>query len=518
MACTHGKCEPPEEPRPLIALCVMVKNEEKILPRLLASVRGFADIIIALDTGSTDNTKWILQAAGADILEAPFEDFGKSRTKLMQFAKCRADWLLLMDADHTLQFAEPGMRENADHSLRFTIGSAPNTFREQLPFTSPDITAFSLKHAGPHPYWVPRLVRGDRDWKFVGSTHEYLDQSHAAVKLPDIEIVHHADGGARADKFQRDLHLLRQEVEENPKNDRAWFYLANTYRDLGLPTPARDCYIKRVTLGGWDEEVFMARLEAAKISRDPLEFWEAWASRPTRAEPLYLLEQLYRERGEDVYAFNVESIRTKIPVPEKDVLWVDLAAYASAAALPCWKSIPGWWGDSEEEFYKRLVALIPNNGKFVEVGTWVGRSFACFAYHAARQKKRIHQIAVDTFVGTLTEPMEAKGAEEYKGNFRRQFEANMQRCGVKGYDVLAMESARAAAGEVDASLDAVFLDGDHSTAAVDADLLAWLPKIKPGGYICGHDYDRESVKDAVRMYFPTEKIKTHGRCWIAQVV
>lgn len=484
----------------------MVKNEEATLPRLFASVQGFVDRAIVLDTGSTDRTLEILRDmngnydAGIDILELPFHDFGRSRTQLMHFAKGKADWLLLMDADQTLQ-VDPKVAES---------------LREQLPFTSPDITAFSLKHVGTHPYWVPRLVRGDRDWKFVGSTHEYLDQSHTATKLSDIEIRHHADGGTRADKFERDLHLLRYEVVADPNNARGWFYLANTYRDLGQLELAREAYIKRATLGGWDEEVFMARLEAAKISRDPLEFWETWACRPTRAEPLYELEKLYQERGEDVNAFNVEALRHKIPVPTTDVLWVDLAAYGQTAPTPCWKTIPGWWEDSEEEFYKRLVALIPDGGNFVEVGTWVGRSFACFAHHAKVQGKQIMQYAVDTFRGTATEKTEAAAAEQYPDGFLDAFKANMERCGIRGYGSYIGESAQVA--KQFPPQDAVFLDGDHSFEAVDVDLLAWLPNIKPGGYICGHDFDRQSVKDAVFKYFPADKIKTHGRCWIVQVL
>lgn len=40
----------------------------------------------------------------------------------------------------------------------------------------------------------------------------------------------------------------------------------------------------------------------------------------------------------------------------------------------------------------------------------------------------------------------------------------------------------------DASLDFVFIDGDHSHRAVSADIRAWVPKVKPGGLLCGHDY------------------------------
>lgn len=478
----------------------MVKNEEKTLPRLIQSVDGFADKIIALDTGSTDNTKWILKSAGADILEIPFHDFGRSRTQLMKFAKRQADWLLLMDADQTL------------------VAEAGDKFREQLPFTSPDITAFSLKHRGTHPYWVPRLVRGDRDWNFVGSTHEYLAQSHTAVKLPGIEIEHHADGGSRFDKFERDYRLLKQEIADDPTNERAVFYLANTCRDMGRLHEAKEYYYQRAAMGGWAEEVFMAKLEAARITLDPLELWETWAARPTRAEPLYILESVYRGRGEDTYAFQVEALRSKIPVPEEDVLWVDKAAYAPIAAAPIvpWQSIPGWWYGSEEQFYKRLIALIPDNGKFTEIGSWMGRSFACFDYWAKERGKRIFKTAVDTFRGTPTEPNEADIARQFPDGYKQEFIANMVRCGVSGYQILDMSSLVAVGHTLAESQDAVFFDGDHSTEGLSADLEAWIPAIRPGGYACGHDFDRASVQAAVFKFFKANKVKVFGRCWIAQ--
>lgn len=50
----------------------------------------------------------------------------------------------------------------------------------------------------------------------------------------------------------------------------------------------------------------------------------------------------------------------------------------------------------------------------------------------------------------------------------------------------------------DASLDFVFIDADHSFDAVMADIRAWLPKVREGGFITGHDYDRWRFPDVVR--------------------
>jgi hypothetical protein len=40
-----------------------------------------------------------------------------------------------------------------------------------------------------------------------------------------------------------------------------------------------------------------------------------------------------------------------------------------------------------------------------------------------------------------------------------------------------------------ASLDWVYIDGDHSASAVDTDIRAWFPKIKKGGALVGDDFD-----------------------------
>lgn len=56
----------------------------------------------------------------------------------------------------------------------------------------------------------------------------------------------------------------------------------------------------------------------------------------------------------------------------------------------------------------------------------------------------------------------------------------------------------------DGSMDFVFIDADHSFAGVMRDITAWYPKVKPGGWIGGHDYDHPEqgeVKRAVHEYF-----------------
>jgi predicted O-methyltransferase YrrM len=62
-------------------------------------------------------------------------------------------------------------------------------------------------------------------------------------------------------------------------------------------------------------------------------------------------------------------------------------------------------------------------------------------------------------------------------------------------------------------LDMVFIDADHKYEIVIADIRAWLPKVKPGGILCGHDYRRpgDDVNRAVDELLGSDRIKLLGR-------
>lgn len=89
------------------------------------------------------------------------------------------------------------------------------------------------------------------DWRYEGATHEYLttDQPERAADLDALVIEHFADGGSRSDKFERDARLLRADLERDPGNARAVFYLAQTMRDLGSTEEAVELYRRRAQMG-----------------------------------------------------------------------------------------------------------------------------------------------------------------------------------------------------------------------------------------------------------------------------
>ncbi|NBX26131.1 MAG: class I SAM-dependent methyltransferase, partial [Planctomycetes bacterium] len=90
------------------------------------------------------------------------------------------------------------------------------------------------------------------------------------------------------------------------------------------------------------------------------------------------------------------------------------------------------------------------------------------------------------------------------------------------FSALRLPSLEAAATFADGSLDAVFIDAAHEFAAVAADLEAWYPKVKRGGWFCGHDYSIAwpGVVRAVDRFFTRRAGELLSRgdefCWVSR--
>ncbi|MFN7928242.1 MAG: glycosyltransferase [Blastocatellia bacterium] len=288
-----------------ICLNMIVKNEANTIRRCFDSLKSIIDYWVIVDTGSTDGTQEIIRSFTAEVPgelhERPWVNFGHNRTEGMQLADGKADYLLLMDADNALRIVDPHCKQSLTAD------------------------AYHLQILGSVVYWQTRLVKSGLQWHSVGVTHEYPHSLKAQSweRLEALQIVDYFDGGARDDKYERDIRLLTQGLIDEPNNERYIFYLAQSYRQLNELEKAIEWYEKRVAAGGWREEVWLSLYSIGQLhmqkNADESTVLKAMIAAyeydPSRCEPLYELCRYYRmqERYHLGLVFGLRAIQIAYP-------------------------------------------------------------------------------------------------------------------------------------------------------------------------------------------------------------
>lgn len=184
---------------------------------------------------------------------------------------------------------------------------------------------------------------------------------------------------------------------------------------------------------------------------------------------------------------------------------------------------PEGWTDFEW-IYDDAVAAARPGGKLVEIGSWFGRSAVHLGRAAVAAEKGLRVFCVDTWEATACNEAEVRRVrEEHGGSIYREFLANMAERGllsgvaheetglvaipliresgpITPMRMPSLEAAKRCVGWT-GGLDFVFVDGDHSYEGCLADIRAWLPLVRDGGVIAGHDYDWPGVRRAVDEVF-----------------
>jgi predicted O-methyltransferase YrrM len=173
-----------------------------------------------------------------------------------------------------------------------------------------------------------------------------------------------------------------------------------------------------------------------------------------------------------------------------------------------WNEIPGWF--DYQQTYKFLISTIPDGGIFVECGAWLGASSA---YLCDISKDTITIYIVDTWKGSPDE-LDSHHKLATETDIFSIFVENM---GSRKFTPLRMDSCEAAKQFDDESLDVVYIDMTHTYEAVKKDIQCWLPKVKTGGYIAGHDYGNfPGVFKAVNEAFSNKITVMDSISWIVK--
>lgn len=276
---------------PTISVCMMVRNEEKNLPRILDSVKNFglADELLIFDTGSSDKTVEIAKSYGATMIEVEdldeyFEptEWGKkinfSKARNRSFADAKSDWLLLVDADEELKGDASKLRmflKNLDENhqavaLQFMDiqkGKVHVKFPPPRIFRRGHIEFRGIVHNSPHGFNEPVILFHD------------LEVHHYGFDLTPEQ---------KKEKTDRTLGLLLRRLELDPQDFGVYFYLAQIYGDLQNYDRCIEYSIKylrnRQYIKRFNEAIYFTLVQAC-ISANKPEMADKWLAEALREMP-----------------------------------------------------------------------------------------------------------------------------------------------------------------------------------------------------------------------------------------
>lgn len=172
-------------------------------------------------------------------------------------------------------------------------------------------------------------------------------------------------------------------------------------------------------------------------------------------------------------------------------------------------TIQGWMSDIELHWLIATASMLGENRVFVEIGSYRGRSTVAIGRSLGNGALL---YCVDTWQGDLydTEDLNVDLYSIWLGNV-------LGHAFARPIVPIRQPSARASELFATSSIDWVFIDGSHLFEHISKDIALWLPKLRPGGIISGHDYvdDCPGVIGAVDNSFPERSIE--DKIWWARV-
>ncbi|GAB6926140.1 glycosyltransferase [Paenibacillus sp. JCM 10914] len=229
-----------------ISLCMIVKNEERVINRCLSTIASLVDEIIIVDTGSTDRTKSIVQTYTDSIYDFTWiDDFAAARN--YAFSKATKEYILWLDADDVLLESDQHKLSELKESLPSDIDSV--TMLYNLSSDEYGNVTFSLRRN--------RLVKRSKNFHWIGPVHEYLEV-HGNITNSDVAVTHLSldvdpDTG-------RNLRIYeKRELAGEEFTPRDLFYFANELKDHSQHEKAIRYYEKFLLTGkGWIEDILTA--------------------------------------------------------------------------------------------------------------------------------------------------------------------------------------------------------------------------------------------------------------------
>lgn len=208
----------------MLSLCLIVKNEQQVLDRCLASARDAVDEIVVVDTGSTDDTVEIARDHGATVLRHDFADLDFAAARNRSLDAATGDFALVLDADETLRPESAGLirllaRQGGD------VGYVVNRHNRRAGERT------TVDHA-------VRLFARRPGFRYRHRVHETIDtailEAGGRLGRSSVVIEHHLPAAEReAEKGRFYLELLRRDLADDPDDVDRLTFLAAEHHKLG---------------------------------------------------------------------------------------------------------------------------------------------------------------------------------------------------------------------------------------------------------------------------------------------
>lgn len=233
-----------------ISLCMIVKDEEAVLGRILEQAEDIADEIIVVDTGSTDATREIAERYTSRVFDYKWhDDFAAARN--FACAKATMDYWMWLDADDVITL------ENLKKikELKETLG--PDTDVVMMKY----LAGFDEEGNANFSYYRERLIKNGKGFVWEGKVHETVTPSGRIV-YSDIEIEHRKISAGDAD---RNLRIYESMIAKGEKLEpRHQFYYGRELYYHGRYNEAAAVFENFLQMpGGWKENKIDACIQMA---------------------------------------------------------------------------------------------------------------------------------------------------------------------------------------------------------------------------------------------------------------
>lgn len=296
---------------PTLGLAMIVRDEEKNLPRLLGSVKGLIDELVVIDTGSKDRTKDIALSYGAKIYDFEWiDDFAAARN--FSFSKVTSEWILWLDADDEL-VAEDRARLL---ELKKHLGDA-------------DAYLMAYNYAQNQEgkplvrFYRHRILRNDGRVKWKEPIHEHMiiPPGFREAKT-NVVVTHRRSLEAATQDRGRNIRILRKAVQDNPSSQRMKFYFGKELYSEGEFQECARALEDYLLKGDWHENMVNAHhfLALAYCAVKEMEKAIDACIRGIRLDPRWsefycVIGQIYYDRGDWSRASQWFEIARRLPMP-----------------------------------------------------------------------------------------------------------------------------------------------------------------------------------------------------------